>query len=255
MLSGGYGIRNLQKILPNILKWTKEDHSGYGTASELYGELTGQFNRYMGHVVKQVGGIMTTPKAVEEKGNVITFTPKEQQQQAMDFLNRQLFDTPVWLLNKELFEKTGKGTATTISNLQNVTLDKLLSINTLSKLAMFESYDPQGAYNQMEMLDDLQSSVFSELKTNLPVSIYRRNLQKLYLDKLVKLIKPEPMKLGVPTAVGGPDPELTDISSVVKAQLRKLELSIKKALPLATDAMSKAHLQDLNERIEEVFKK
>jgi hypothetical protein len=253
-LASSYGIKNLQRVLPNLLKWTKEDNESYETTAELYGELVNQFNRYMGHVVKNIGGVMTSPKSVEEPGAVIAFIPKQKQQRAMEFLNRELFDTPTWLLNKELFDKTGKGTTAMISNLQNTTLDKLLSVNTLSKLGMFESYDLQAAYTQTDMFRELQNGVFSELKTNHLISIYRRNLQKMYTEKLMKLLKAEPMKAGVPVLIGGPDPELTDISSIAKAQLRKLELSIKQALPQVTDEMTISHLKDLDERINKFFK-
>jgi hypothetical protein len=43
------------KILPNLLEWSKEDGESYAELDELYGALTGQFRRYMGHVTKMLG--------------------------------------------------------------------------------------------------------------------------------------------------------------------------------------------------------
>src|SRR5690606_20687987 len=62
MLASTYGIKNLKRILPNILTWSKEPNEGYANARTLYSELVGQWGRYMGHVAKNVGGIYTSPK-------------------------------------------------------------------------------------------------------------------------------------------------------------------------------------------------
>ena len=48
----------------------------YSNLREMYNQVTGQFTMYMGHVAKYVGGIMETPKMVEEKGAVYEIVPK-----------------------------------------------------------------------------------------------------------------------------------------------------------------------------------
>src|SRR5690606_19660170 len=45
-----YGIANPKRIVPNLVEWTREDGENFGTLSELYGQVIGQWNRYMGHV-------------------------------------------------------------------------------------------------------------------------------------------------------------------------------------------------------------
>ena len=57
MRASEYGIKNLKRILPNLLEWSKEVGESYAELDELYGALSGQFRRYMGHVTKNVGGI------------------------------------------------------------------------------------------------------------------------------------------------------------------------------------------------------
>ena len=71
----------------------------------MYNQVTGQFTMYMGHVAKYVGGIMETPKMVEEKGPVYEIVPEAKQKEAVDFLNKQLFTTPSWLINQDIFEQ------------------------------------------------------------------------------------------------------------------------------------------------------
>ena len=54
MLASNYGIKNLQRIIPNIVKWTSEEAEHYEMAEEIYSELTIQFRRYIGHVTKLI---------------------------------------------------------------------------------------------------------------------------------------------------------------------------------------------------------
>jgi hypothetical protein len=53
MKASAYGIKNLQRILPNLIEWSKEKGESYSELDEMYSALTGQFRRYMGHVTKK----------------------------------------------------------------------------------------------------------------------------------------------------------------------------------------------------------
>ena len=57
MKASMYGIKNLKRILPNLEKWTSEEGQNYDELSTMYDQLLGQFNRYMGHVAGNIGGI------------------------------------------------------------------------------------------------------------------------------------------------------------------------------------------------------
>jgi hypothetical protein len=74
--ASAYGIMNLKRILVKLPEWTKEANKDYSSLGEMYGQLTSQFGRYMGHVAKTIGGIYTTPKMTEEPGVVVEFVPK-----------------------------------------------------------------------------------------------------------------------------------------------------------------------------------
>ncbi len=253
MKASAYGIKNLKRILPHLMEWTKEANTGYDNADELYGQLILQFGRYMGHVRKNIGGIETTPGYIEQEKIVYKFTPKSKQKEAVDFLQSQLFTTPDWLIDKKLFSYTGIDNLTTISNIQNGILNALISARTINNLLSFEMYDPKNAYGANELFNDLAKGIFSELRTHQPIDIYRRNLQKMYADKLIKLLVPAPKP--TITMVRGqnvtPPPSLenNDGVSIIKGQIRQLIADIKTALPLMKDPMTRLHLQDLMERL------
>ena len=43
-----YGIANLKRIVPNLVKWSSEEGKDYSSLNELYGQVMGQLGRYMG---------------------------------------------------------------------------------------------------------------------------------------------------------------------------------------------------------------
>jgi uncharacterized protein YdeI (BOF family) len=258
MLASDYGIKNLKRIIVKLPEWTKEPNESYENLSNMYGQLTAQFERYMGHVSKNIGGIYENPKSVEEPGTVYQTTPAATQKEAMDFLDRQLFTTPTWMLDNSILDQIGSNGVTVLYRLQEPVLTRLLSEHTLNKLLVGESKD-KAAYKITDFFGDMQTSVFRELKTNAPIDVYRRNLQKLYVSKLIDIVDPpapDAAAAAIPGAgggrrggAGGRELQETDVMSVAKAQLRLINTQIKAALPATTDSMSTYHLQDLSERI------
>jgi hypothetical protein len=259
MLASTYGIKNLKVILNNLPAWTKNANEGYEDLNNMYNQLTTQFGRYMGHVAKNVGGIYETPKTVEQAGPVYERTPAATQKEAMTFLSQNLFTTPSWLLNKAILDNTGADPLETVNKLQTPVVNRLLGVNTLTKLISAEASDGQSAYKITDFFADMQGSVFSELKSNKAIDVYRRNLQKMYVEKLISIMKPAPAASAAVAAFGrtpGSAGELSatqsDVISVVKAQLKDLDSAIKSATPQAT-GLSKYHLQDLSDRIQQAL--
>jgi hypothetical protein len=249
MKAGVYGIKNLKRIIPNLITWTKEPGEGYASLRKMYSEITGQFNRYMGHVAKNVGGVFTTPKTSEENGAVIEFVSKAKQKEAIAFLQEQLFTTPTWLLDKKIFSLTGSGDMNTIATMQNNTLNRLISVATINKLLQFEAVYSAQAYTATEMLNDLKRGIWSELRVAKPVDLYRRNLQKLYVERLIALTAEAPV--GTATQ-GQQQPTLSksnDGLSIIKGHMKTLLTEIRAAIVTSKEAATKLHLQDLADRL------
>jgi hypothetical protein len=256
MKASMYGIKNLQRIVPNLLQWTKEPNEDYADLTNMYNQVSGQFNRYMGHVTKYVGGIMETPKMVEEQGPVYEIVPEAKQKEAVDFLNKQLFATPTWLINQDIYSRTGLNGLTVIGNIQDNMLNRLLSSRNLNKLVDAEAAQGNNAYQVIELLNDLKKGIWSELATRKPVDIYRRNLQKSYVNILSNLVNPSPgQTISLPgvtiTTTSGNDK--SDVLSVVRAHLATLRNEINAAATGIADPMTKYHLQDLSKRIDKAL--
>jgi hypothetical protein len=249
MIASGYGIKNLQFIMPNLLSWTKVENEGYGNLSELYKEVAGQFGRYMGHVVKNVGGIYETPKTVEQAGGVYEYVPKATQKEAVAFLNKQLFTTPKWLINQDLLSRIGNDGISLINAVQAPVLDRLMSTRTINKLISGEAALGAKAYDPVEMLNDLKKSVFSEIYTHQSVDVYRRNLQRNYVDNLTELVTP-PSAPANPMMGGFAPPSAarSDAAGIGRAQLVALRTELRAAAG-SGDSITRSHIQDLIARV------
>lgn len=246
MLASEYGIKNLQRILPNAATWTKEEAKTYGRADELYSNVVGQYTRYIGHVTKWVGGVFETPKTYDQEGAVYEAAPADKQRDAVAFLHKHLFQTPEWLVDPKVLSllRPDNGVAA-IQRLQESTLNSLLGNARLQRMIENEALDAQ-TYTAANLLDDLRTGIWSETAARTTVSLHRRNLQKVYVDKLIGLYQPAPSAMS-------PNLRNTDVPSLALGQLRQLRSDLTAAYNAANDTMTRSHYLDCLERIEAVL--
>lgn len=239
-----YGIKNLQRIMPNMLQWTYEPQEDYRELYTIYWELKNQFMRYMGHVATNIGGKYNTPKMRDEEGPQAEVVPRSIQKEAVRFLQQQLFTTPSWMLDTAILARTYQDPVALVRGMQSQVLGWLLSPHMLNELGNEDAASGGKGYTPLEFLNDLQKGIWSELYTHKPIDIYRRNLQKLYLKSALELIKP---------AVGNNpfqvNPLDNDASSIGRAHLIQLKKDIVAVTPFAKDTMTRYHLQELAVRI------
>ena len=256
MKASTYGIKNLQRILPNLATWTKEPNESYESLTEMYAQVTGQFRRYIGHVTYHFGGVYETFKKNSQAGSVYEFVSKETQKEAFDFLNKQVFTTPTWLMNKDVQTKTNNNIGVTILSLQESALNRLLSTTTMNKMVTAESSIGSAAYTVNDLLGDLKQSVFTELTSRKAIDFYRRNLQKSYVERLGSLLNPAPVQ-GIQSFGFGGTPSLdvkkSDILSYLKGHSKELKASIDAVSGTALDKSTKYHLQDLSDRLKKIL--
>ena len=254
VLASKYGIKNLQRVLPQLRSWTSVPNEGYDNLKNMYETVLRQYILFSAQVMKSIGGEYQTLKSVEQPGVQIAPVGYQQQKEAMKFLNDYLFTTPKWLINDTLTSLTGIDGATYIGVGQYNVIMRLMAsgaIVTLTRDA--ELHKGIKTYTANEMLDDLRNSIWSELYNNKPIDMYRRNLQKAYIDQARKAFKQVNEIVGRNNGNGtifyiNPDPTGNDASSLMRAQLVTLRGDIRKAIPVQT-GVSKYHLQDIENRI------
>lgn len=239
-----YGIENLKRMMPNLIKWTAEDGKSYEDLNELYGQILGQYNKYMRHVGTIVGGVYEFRKTYDEAGVVFTHVEKNKQQEAVRFLHRQLFQTPSWIINEDIIRRIqSDGVAERLRQLQVGTLNRLFEGDRLNRLMEGEALNGSAAYTMLNLFDDTRIGIFSELKSGSKIDPYRRNLQRAYLDKMLDLLALKDDKYNQ-----------TDIKALARGTLNNLKKEIDQAVRKQSDQVTKYHLEDLLMRIEKGLK-
>jgi hypothetical protein len=213
----------------------------------------------MNHVSKNVGGIYETFKSVEQNGDVYAPVPRALQQQAVSFLHSQLFETPYWLLNKDILNKINSPNSNeNIINTQGGVLHYLLSSSLMFRMEKIaERYGPS-TYSPDGLVTDLEKGIWKEIATHAAIDPYRRDLQKEFVQYLIELMNPpQPtMPANLPrgfTVMFGGNITNTDIPSIARAHLVALRKHILAAAPLTADRLSRYHLQDVAERIKQAL--
>ena len=252
-----YGIKNLKRIVPNLIKWTTEDGETYDELEYLYGQVLGQFRRYMGHVATNIGGVYEYNKTADQEGAVYTHVEKNHQKACVSFLNNHLFKTPYWMIDKNILNKIEyAGTTNRIRSLQSSYLNRVLDFGRMARMIENEALNGNNSYSLDEMMNDVKNGIWSELKNGQSIDVYRRNLQKSYISRLDFIMKNEqPSRPGSwGSYITTVKVDVSDIRSVTMGTLMDLNKDLNKALKKYSDSGVKNHIRYCLNMIKEALK-
>ena len=257
--AGSLGVENLKRIVPNLVTWTRGDGENYDEMEELYGSVVNQWGRYLNHAARHVGGVYETYKTYEQEGPVYEPVPAGEQQASLQFLNRQAFRTPEWLVDADVLRRfEASGALDRIRETQVSTLELLLRPQRLARLLEAEAVSDT-PYSLGAMLEDLRVGVWRELDEGAPIGPYRRALQRGYLERMAHLMTAEVESNDVPEAyedyvVRTPvDVSQSDIRAYVRSELQILRGDIEEALRQVDDYRTGIHLEDVLVRIDQIL--
>lgn len=239
MRASDYGVENLKRIVDNLTEWTFEEGEDYSQLEEIYGNVVSQWSRYTGHVVANVGGVVRTRKRQGQDGVPYERVSADRQRRAMEYLNRQVFATPEWLVDADVLDRfQGSGALDLVRGRQAAALGQALNVERMKRLVEQEAFHGDEAYALGEMLDDLRAGVWSEAGGD--TDAYRRNLQRAYLERMGALMEDE-------------DAMRTDVAPFVRGQLAALRGELEAAAAGASHRATRLHFLDAVERIEAIL--
>ena len=255
------GIENLKRILPNLIEWSSDGREGenYEELGELYNNVIGQWNRYMGHVGTVVGGVTRTRKRIGQEGPVYEFVDEATQRRAMDFFARQAFEPPTWMIDEEILSRIeNPSTVDRMRGIQVRVVNLILDPGRMQRLIEAEARNGDDHYSLGDMFGDLRDAIWGELETGAPIGVYRRNLQRGHLERLEFLMTSE---LTLPAFVFAAlsdfftsvDVSQSDIRAFVRGELTGLQEAIEGALRRDLDRTTELHLRDARARIDEIL--
>lgn len=237
-----YGMKNLKYVAQNLPQWTSSQTDNYDDLKELYGELLGVYSRYAGHVVTNVGGVYENLKKPSQSGTVYSTVDKTTQKESVQWVVSNVFNTPSWLLDKNIVQNIGaQGYFDRLRSIQARQLNSLLSFDRIGRLINSETVDTD-YYTALEMLQDVRKGIFSKSTTD----IYKRNLQRVYLDRMSYLMTEDPSRSSYNITQ-------SDVRALVRGELNTLQSTLRSRRNSASNQVNKFHYEDLLARVDLVL--
>jgi hypothetical protein len=236
-----YGIKNLKIVAKNLPEWTSTKTNNYQDLSELYGEMLSVWSRYVNHVASDVGGIIEDNKKPNQKGPVYTVVNASIQKTSVNWLIDNVFKTPTWLLDKNILNKIDEaGYTERFLFYQNRVLSNILNTTKLKRMVDSELI-ADDIYSPTNLFLDLRKGIFNETYRTKNVAVFRRNLQKKYVEKLATLLNSENAKN-------------SDITSIARGELEAIKYLTNTASKRAINTITKYHYKDIVAKIEAILK-
>jgi len=172
------GLRNLKREVQNLQRWTYEADDPTGeNLRRMYEQIETQFLRYANHVLANIGGVYTDYKTASEPGSIYSDVPREKQEAALEYLDRNILHEPTWLIETDYAKRLFPDPTIHATRMAKSIVARMLSLSKLSELTE--------TYPATDYLDDFFTKLFIETTTHKPVSIYRRNLQAQAVTTLI----------------------------------------------------------------------
>ena len=255
--SSRLGLRNLQRVMRSLLPVAERPGEDYELLGDLYSNVVAQWGRYNAHVAASIGGAET----FERYGTGERFVPlsASKQREAMRYLDEHAFVVPGWLIDRNVIRRIEQeGVLNRIRAAQAAVLNSLLSAARLNRLVEYEALATRGEvpYRLPEMLSTLRRDVWTEGYNGTPVNVYRRGLQRAYLEAADRTLNP-PAPSTTPVPFGGPpQPPITnsDVRPALRGELLELERMANAAANRTGDAMSRLHWRDVAFEIDRILR-
>lgn len=244
-----YGIKNLKRVVPNLIEWTYQPNDAYDNLSDMHKAVVSQYSIYLYHVLKYIGNNYVTKRTVDEKGVVYQQIPKAKVKAAIDYVGRQLFVAPLWMYPKEIDQLISLKTADQISDQQNQVLNMLLSPGMLYNISL-KSIQFENAYTVPEFLNDLKQTVWVKFTGDEKQDFYRRSLQRGYIEKLGMLLLPKETEPGKALNAA----QRSDVRLYGKQHLIKLRTDVTKLMDAST-GFNKDHFDNILIEIDKIVNK
>jgi hypothetical protein len=252
-------MRNLVRVAASLLRVAERPGEDYTLLRELYGSTVGKWGRYNGHVAAIIGGA----ESQERLGTGVRFTPmpRARQQEAMRYLEANAFRVPRFLLDTQVLRRIEQeGAVARIRQAQAGVLNTLFARGRLDRMIEYEAFavGPREAYTVADMLGDLRRGVWTELDQSAPnVDVFRRNLQRAYLDAVELTLNPPPppqQQQAMGGAMAQRTPQWTnDARAILRGELRELDELAERPVARTSDPMTRLHLRDVRMEIERLL--
>lgn len=267
-----YGLKNLKRILPNILDWTEEEGQDYYKASKLYKAVIDQWGTYNNHVMANIGGVYINNTVYGDGKNTFSPVPAKMQKEALDYLINHAVLPQQWLFTPDIINKVfavrdapdGERYYSPVSMLrihQTNVIYALVKTDRLMRITENEVLvkDGEEAFTETYLFDRLFDAIFEKTEQGTSLDMFDRITQKNYIDVLTvdrnKLLEKTKEKTLASESNTFKNvhfsylPRVADIATSKRSALEKV-LKLLKKKQNRGDRATKSHYRDLIARIE-----
>jgi len=242
VLASSLGFRNLQLIIPNILKWSqKEDGSeNPELATETYEMAWKQYAYYIDHVQNLIGGTIISD--IEnfhsaDSNRKQRSVPKRTQKKAIRFLFDNLFTEPTWLVKNDVVAELKINTGRNLGFLQRSILQHIFFPEWFGKSEV--------SYPFGKILNEFEKLIFNKGNFDQFDSV-SKTLQLNYLVVITRFASASKFshveKSSIPKR-----------QEAVRSHLKKLKCLFERMLAVGVDPETKRHLEKMVFSIDAFF--
>ena len=247
VLATELGLKNLERVAEYLVEATSNEGENYDQLRNMYDQLVGQLRREMGHVANVVGGVVRTNSYYGDADVQYEPVSPEKQKAAVALINEHAFTVPEFLTRSDiLLRLEADGAADRILGMQRSLLGSLMNESRLKRMAenASRSEEDDEAYWPIDLIHDLTDGIFDEIAGDdpEPIDLYRRNLQRAYLDMLIEQVKA--------------DSPSSDLPALARYELKRIADLLNSGLAPAVireDPMTASHLEDLQARLSQAL--
>jgi hypothetical protein len=200
MKASEYGLKNLKRVVNNLLDWTYDKDASYYETGKLYIGAIGQWNLYNYHVLTNLGGIYFNTTVHGDNKPSYVPVPASIQKRAVSYLLKNTLTIPDWLFFNSILDKTNplkdspvgpfEYTPYTLAReLQYGVLYSMLGDDRLLRITENELYQRNDAketvFTVTQLFKTLRQSIFASTIQNKSLTIMERMTQKNYVDVLI----------------------------------------------------------------------
>jgi len=267
-----YGLKNLKRIMPNILDWTQEEGQGYYKAAKLYKAVIDQWELYTYHVMANIGGVYINNTVYGDGKNSFEAVPTARQEESLEYLIQHAILPQSWLFTPALIHKVypvrdapdGERYYSPVSMqriYQTNIIYALLKTDRLMRVVENQLLVEKGtnSFTEQYLFDRLFEVIFDKTQHRKSLNMFERMTQKNYVDVLTVdrntlLKKTKKNQLSDATHQFKNIhftyiPRVSDIGSSKRAELERI-LKLFKKRKRSGDDETRAHYSDLIARIQ-----
>ncbi|WDF66688.1 zinc-dependent metalloprotease [Flavobacterium sp. KACC 22763] len=200
MKASEYGLKNLKRVVDNILNWTYDKDQSYYETGKLYIGAIGQWQTYTDHVLANIGGVYLNTTVHGDNKQSYVPVPAAMQKRAADYLVKNVLTIPQWLFFNDILEKTnplkdspfGPYEYTPYTMARGLQYDAMYSLfrdDRLLRMTENELYQlnktKEPVFTVNDLFKKIHQNVFAGTIANKSLSILERMTQKNYVDVLI----------------------------------------------------------------------